>query len=155
MVAVRHERLGQLTQVRLDGARDRLVLPLDAVLEAQLLHFPPVEPHREQLAHLRRDAHQPVQALVLEPCDARLTNARNALPSLLTSALELFDARADEEEADVVEARLLVLGRLAGLGVRLTSGETRERAMSILKVGHSGRALRESLFTGCTGILGL
>lgn len=51
MVAERHERLRQLAQISLNGARDRLIFPFEAVFKVELFHFPPVEAHCEQLAN--------------------------------------------------------------------------------------------------------
>ena len=135
VVAEGHERFGQLAQVGLDGAGDGLVLPLEPILQAEPVGFPPVQAHRQQLVHLGRHAHQPVQALVLQsytPPPPPSTSSslevveRNSFFCRLwfsfpvTSVFDFFDAGADEVEAGVVQGRLLVFGRFAArLRVRL------------------------------------
>jgi hypothetical protein len=91
VIAERHERLRQLSEVSFDGAGDGLVLPLEPILQVEFVHFPPVQAHGQQLVDLGRDAHQSIKSLILQ-----------------AAVLQLADARADEVESDLVQARLFV-----------------------------------------------
>ena len=102
MISERHERFGQLSQIGFDGAGDGFVLPFEPVFQAELVAFPPVQTHGEQLVDLGRDADHAVKTLVLQ-----------------TAVFQLPEAGAHEMKAHLVQSRLLVFGRLAArLGVR-------------------------------------
>ena len=42
----------QIPEESFDGRGDRLGLPLDSIVQVQLICSPPVESHRQQLCHL-------------------------------------------------------------------------------------------------------
>ena len=61
-----HDGLREVPEEGLDGRGDRLGLPLQPVVQVQLVHFPPVQPHRQQLCHLGSHPHHSVEALLLQ-----------------------------------------------------------------------------------------
>ena len=61
-----HDGLRQVPEEGLDGRGDRLGLPLQPVVQVQLVHLPPVQPHRQQLRHLGSHPHHSVEALLLQ-----------------------------------------------------------------------------------------
>ena len=75
MVAlVGHDGLRQVPEEGLDARGDRLGLPLQPVVQVQLVHLPPVQPHRQKLRHLGGHPHHSVEALLLQSWMETLKN---------------------------------------------------------------------------------